>query len=44
MTLEAARQLGKPQGSMVKFLKGHLDEIRTLTFGNWLAPSVALSD
>ncbi len=31
MTLEAARQLGKPQGSMVKFLKGHLDELRKLT-------------
>lgn len=31
MTLEAARHLGKPQGSMVKFLKGHLDEIRQLT-------------
>lgn len=30
MTLEAARRLGKPQGSMVKFLKGHLDEIRHL--------------
>jgi predicted nucleic acid-binding protein len=31
MALEAARTLGKPQGSMAKFLKGHLDEIRRLT-------------
>jgi predicted nucleic acid-binding protein len=31
MTLEAARLLGKPQGSMAKFLKSHLDEIRRLT-------------
>lgn len=30
MTLEAARSLGKPQGSMVKFLKSHPDEIRQL--------------
>jgi predicted nucleic acid-binding protein len=31
MTLEAARKLGKPQGTMVKFLKSHLDDIRPLT-------------
>jgi predicted nucleic acid-binding protein len=31
MTLEAARHLGKPQGSMAKFLKSHLDEIQRLT-------------
>jgi predicted nucleic acid-binding protein len=31
MALEAARALGKPQGSMAKFLKGHLDEIQRLT-------------
>mgnify|MGYP001480326940 CR=1 FL=1 len=31
MTLEAARHLTKPQGSMVKFLKGHLDEIHHLS-------------
>jgi predicted nucleic acid-binding protein len=31
MTLEAARLLGKPQGSMAKFLKGHLAEIQRLT-------------
>ncbi len=31
MALEAARKLGKPQGTMVKFLKSHLDEIRSLT-------------
>jgi predicted nucleic acid-binding protein len=31
MALEAARLLGKPQGSMAKFLKGHLDEIQRLT-------------
>jgi predicted nucleic acid-binding protein len=31
MALEAARLLGKPQGSMAKFLKGHLDEIHRLT-------------
>jgi predicted nucleic acid-binding protein len=31
MTLEAARRLGKPPGTMVKFLKSHLDEIRRLT-------------
>lgn len=31
MALEAARKLGKPQGTMVKFLKGHLDDIRPLT-------------
>ncbi len=31
MTLEAARKLGKPQGPMVKFLKGHLDEIQHLS-------------
>lgn len=30
MALEAARVLGKPQGAMVKFLKGHLDEIQRL--------------
>jgi predicted nucleic acid-binding protein len=31
MTLEAARKLGKPQGSMAKFLKYHLEQIRQLT-------------
>src|SRR5262249_47605051 len=31
MALEAARPLGKPQGSMAKFLKSHLDEIQKLT-------------
>jgi predicted nucleic acid-binding protein len=31
MALEVARALGKPQGSMAKFLKGHLDEVRRLT-------------
>jgi predicted nucleic acid-binding protein len=31
MALEAARILGKPQGPVVKFLKGHLDEVRRLT-------------
>ena len=31
MALEAARRLGKPQGSMAKFLKSHLDEIQQLT-------------
>jgi predicted nucleic acid-binding protein len=31
MALEAARALGKPQGPMAKFLKGHLDEVRRLT-------------
>jgi predicted nucleic acid-binding protein len=31
MALEAARALGKPQGSMAKFLKGHLDAIQRLT-------------
>jgi predicted nucleic acid-binding protein len=31
MTLEAARHLGKPQGSMAKFLKSHLDEIQRLS-------------
>ncbi len=31
MTLEAARHLGKPQGSMAKFLKTHLDDIHRLT-------------
>lgn len=31
MALEAARKLGKPQGTMVKFLKSHLDDIRPLT-------------
>ena len=31
MALEAARALGKPQGSMAKFLKSHLDEIQRLT-------------
>ena len=31
MALEAARVLGKPQGPIVKFLKGHLDEVRRLT-------------
>jgi predicted nucleic acid-binding protein len=31
MALEAARLLGKPQGSMAKFLKSHLDEIQRLT-------------
>jgi predicted nucleic acid-binding protein len=31
MTLEAARRLGKQQGSMAKFLKSHLDEIHHLT-------------
>ncbi len=30
MALEAARKLGKPSGSMAKFLKSHLDEIRRL--------------
>jgi predicted nucleic acid-binding protein len=31
MALEAAKRLGKPQGTMAKFLKGHLDEIQALT-------------
>jgi predicted nucleic acid-binding protein len=31
MALEAARALGKPQGSMAKFLKSHLDEIQRLS-------------
>jgi len=31
MTLEAARTLGKQQGSMAKFLESHLDEIHRLT-------------
>lgn len=30
MALEAARLLGKPQGSMAKFLKTHLDDVRRL--------------
>jgi predicted nucleic acid-binding protein len=31
MALEAARVLGKPHGPPVKFLKGHLDDVRGLT-------------
>src|SRR5947209_8035784 len=31
MMLEAARSLTKPQGTMAKFLKRHLDEVRNLT-------------
>jgi predicted nucleic acid-binding protein len=31
MSLEAARRMGKPQGTMAKFLKGHPDEIQALT-------------
>lgn len=31
MALEAARKLTKPQGTMVKFLRDHLDEILSLT-------------
>jgi predicted nucleic acid-binding protein len=31
MALEAARALGKPQGSMAKFLKGHLDQVQHLS-------------